>query len=400
MIQMMRRIKGDPNPLGQENFFFINAFNEWGEGNTLEPTVRWGDGFLQAFNEAKEYVDKHVPWAPHLMLESSKIAHEVNNNKSEVDVCVIIRDFHTLYPFQEAWTLAQTIESLRELKNRRWRGVVAGVHSNDEARKIDITLLDMHEPRVINAQVPADIQNTTEEAPDGSEVTDWVIENIDTISPGCGRAKYMLITNATNVYEPDAFDAIEKAQADIVGMNFESMESMRLDGADHLTWEQRCDRFENGMSRNCRALTADSELLDLGAAFIDMQRWRLERVELARSVKEFGHSGILRELTRRPLPWKWAPPAVGVSESCHLLHGGAMTTCLRSGRLWVDLPDVEPYEPGCISGAALQDKYPGHKIPDQWDYPRFDQHPFCVRLSRAFYEDATGKSTQQPEPVE
>lgn len=32
----------------EENFIFINAWNEWAEGTHLEPDVKWGDGNLQA----------------------------------------------------------------------------------------------------------------------------------------------------------------------------------------------------------------------------------------------------------------------------------------------------------------------------------------------------------------
>jgi lipopolysaccharide biosynthesis protein len=35
-----------------ENFIFINAWNEWAEGNHLEPCRKWGNGFLQAIKNA------------------------------------------------------------------------------------------------------------------------------------------------------------------------------------------------------------------------------------------------------------------------------------------------------------------------------------------------------------
>lgn len=41
----------------EENFIFINAWNEWGEGNHLEPCERWGKQYLEA---VKEVTEKYV----------------------------------------------------------------------------------------------------------------------------------------------------------------------------------------------------------------------------------------------------------------------------------------------------------------------------------------------------
>ncbi|KAK2040418.1 hypothetical protein LZ31DRAFT_43084 [Colletotrichum somersetense] len=116
MIDLMRRIKTDPNPLGEENFLFINAFNEWGERNTLEPTLQWGDGYLRALDATKQYADDNIPWTPELIEEAEKCVKEVNDNSNRVDVCVIIRDFQGSYPFEQPYTLLQTIQSLQKME--------------------------------------------------------------------------------------------------------------------------------------------------------------------------------------------------------------------------------------------------------------------------------------------
>jgi lipopolysaccharide biosynthesis protein len=36
----------------EENFIFINAWNEWAEGNYLEPDMKWGDQYLEAVKQA------------------------------------------------------------------------------------------------------------------------------------------------------------------------------------------------------------------------------------------------------------------------------------------------------------------------------------------------------------
>ena len=40
----------------EENFVFINAWNEWAEGNHLEPDKKWGKAFLE---KTKEILSKY-----------------------------------------------------------------------------------------------------------------------------------------------------------------------------------------------------------------------------------------------------------------------------------------------------------------------------------------------------
>ena len=43
---------------GEDGLVFINAWNEWGEGNHLEPCRRWGHGYLQAVADAFKQFDR------------------------------------------------------------------------------------------------------------------------------------------------------------------------------------------------------------------------------------------------------------------------------------------------------------------------------------------------------
>lgn len=42
----------------EENFVFINAWNEWAEGNHLEPCIKWRHSYLEAVKESIEEYDK------------------------------------------------------------------------------------------------------------------------------------------------------------------------------------------------------------------------------------------------------------------------------------------------------------------------------------------------------
>ena len=49
----MTKVVQDFHPYSEEeNFIFINAWNEWAEGAHLEPCIKFGHGYLEALKNA------------------------------------------------------------------------------------------------------------------------------------------------------------------------------------------------------------------------------------------------------------------------------------------------------------------------------------------------------------
>lgn len=51
LVNTFRKSKTKPR---EENLIFIKSWNEWGEGNYLEPDLKFGKGYLEAVKKAIE----------------------------------------------------------------------------------------------------------------------------------------------------------------------------------------------------------------------------------------------------------------------------------------------------------------------------------------------------------
>lgn len=85
-------MKLDPNPPGVESFFFVNALNQWGEGNVLETIVQFGDGYGKSMKNALTISDGIHPWYGDLINQGLERNSKMNLTvRSKPDVRVIVR---------------------------------------------------------------------------------------------------------------------------------------------------------------------------------------------------------------------------------------------------------------------------------------------------------------------
>jgi hypothetical protein len=244
LVEMFRKIKSDPNPIGAENFFFVNALNEWGEGNSIEPSAQFGDGYGRTMKEAMEITEKEHVW-PDISTQAST-AREADIRtvmNTTADVCVLVRA-SLGNADDKIFTLPAMLRSLQAQNNLNWRAIVYQSERSD-FRTLDQLILQALDPRVRRIVVPENYTSPKGEALD-FRATDWLIKNLTGSDPGCASARYLLVTEASNTYDKAAFDTVLNAKYDLLGLNVESRENiLHHPQLTNQSWADRCLRLED-----------------------------------------------------------------------------------------------------------------------------------------------------------
>jgi hypothetical protein len=437
ILNLIRRIKIDPNPQGEENFLFINAFNEWGEGNVLEPSKQWGANFSASLREAVE-LSAAIPWKDDLVDRAEVLAREHaiasepgsrgaettaaaaaaaadspnarpapaaaaaphQKVRDDIDVCVVVRTFKTDWQFSEAFGLSDLFRSLTAQNNPRWRAVVLRGAEAANGRIAKSHALDAYDPRVAMIDAPAEVVKQGADSPDvnggGGEwvVTDWAIRNLTDIAAqglsDCGMARYLVVARSNATYAPDAFDAVDGSwssirggrrlgDGDLVGLNFETTDTLRAE--EHaMPWHERCSRLRDVRERLRVCVPATSvtspSILEPAAVLIDLKKFTLGGYRFAKR-----GAALLQDLA--VAGWSWQKPE---GTRCQMVEAGSYHSCIESGRFWLDVPATsQKYEAGCYSASGITNRY--GRDTAQWDMRGWKADPFCLRLSEAAYHN-------------
>lgn len=416
ILNLIRRIKLDPNPRGEENFLFINAWNEWGEGNVLEASKQWGSNFSVALREALD-LGTSIPWKDDLIEQAASLSRELNirsqqgsttnldvipQSRDDVDVCVLVRTFTSNWEFTEPFGLSDLLRSLTKQNNPRWRAVVLRAAESADDRIMKSHVLDAYDPRITVMDPPAEIVKNGTDAPGEGEwlVTDWALSNLTEFAnqglSDCGFARYLVVAKSNATYTPDAFDVVDGSwsssragqpvdNGDIVGLNFETTQTLKMEETV-IPWTERCARLREETVKTCAHATSvtDGSLLETDAVLIDLKKFMIGGYTFADK-----GVGLLQELVSAG--WTWTRSE---STECQMVQSGSYHWCIQSGRFWLDVPASSiKYEAGCYSLASIMGRY-GHDL-KQWDMAGWKADALCLRLSEEAYALVGGSNSSE-----
>lgn len=245
LVEQFRLIKEDPNPIGVENFLFVNALNEWGNGNSLEPSIQFGDGFGMAFKTAFEISEREHVW-PDIANEDRRIRDQATAQvmKEEPDVCVIVRT-NRFDGYDRTFTLPNMLKSLQAQTNQNWRAAVIQTNDTGDFHSLDKIIMRTLDPRIQHHKIPGDVKMFPPWNDEGYMATDWTIKNLTEQDHFCKGAKYLLVTTGNTTYESTAFEDAMKVKADLIALNVESKDSIRQHkNRQSMSWDAHCTSLE------------------------------------------------------------------------------------------------------------------------------------------------------------
>ncbi|KAI9745641.1 MAG: hypothetical protein M1818_001175 [Claussenomyces sp. TS43310] len=381
VVEMFRRIKQDPNPIGAENFLFINALNEWGEGNALEPSMQFGDGYGVAMKNAVAISEREHVWTKDFIAEQQMInrATKAREKNETADVCVLVRTCAE-HAADKTYKLGAMLESLQKQSNPNWRAIV---YQTDKANFGSETLAFRSlDQRVAFAKVPEHLLNETLTLEASYPALDWVMQRLDVLDPVCAKARYLLLADGGNTYAPAAFSAFAgyNSPADIYALTVESRQTIK---------NEEDDRMEDLPAISiCLASSPTSKSFDLSATFFHLPKFRAHNITLTNLTSPY----LLAEWLITSQQWSWASAATpSAPASCDVFHNPTYSTCIRSGNFWFDTPNRT--ESRCYSVGDFSENF-------KMDHNMFDlvfyrQHALCIRYTIGQYEEKLNASREE-----
>jgi len=336
-------------------FVFLNAWNEWGEGAAIEPSIEWGRRWLEAVqtavsDEQRGHVSKTMPdgYVSSVPLEENS-GMPVSYQARQDRVCIIVRTYKGHRT--GIYNIHQTLNTLLALNHENWRAFIINTDVTPFEDLHSIVDQYEHKGRIEISPLTA-TRSFTEDANSPYNVTDRAIQHHCSSSEDF---KWLLVTNGDNWYTPDALDFLPN-DVDLVLMNFYSRYSILNAISTTNTPDDQacCVRLQN-----YQCMVADTKVgsIDLGAVIFRYQKYRKEDISFstfneqsdARCGVNTGgcHDGILIEYLIEN-KWSYRGHPVDV---CTMHHNSNPKSCELLGGTWFDTMNRNAI--GCYYGNIL-----------------------------------------------
>lgn len=399
LMKMFEYIKMTPNPPGHDNFFLINALNEWAEGNVLEASQLWHDRYADAVNNAIEYSAKHHKWLP----DRSWTAATSEPSSNYARICYLIgvgpQDSN-----DDINNLQRLLRALQTQQNTNWHAVM---FSPSESTIPNLkTLVEGNlDERLSVVEIDVSEVEKTYSMSALHKGADWIIKHhiITGKNTACGSADYLHITEGHNLYSETAFSWPANRTEDIIALSTDQNSAASrfysrssAGAAKSIKWDKMCVRLQILTTSICppTLLLDNADHVDLSAFLIRISSWLPTRGKFS----DLEPANPWKTLSKLMLQHQWRS-ANRESGKCDVLHDPSVGQCRHSAGIWLDSP--VPGEAGCYTASQLR-KLRREAVGEtwQWDYlsdvqgeydgrydlQRFRKDPWCIRFTEEAYK--------------
>ncbi len=362
-----------------DGLVFLNAWNEWGSGLAIEPSIQWGRRWLKAVHAAVE--DEKRGHHAHILedgfVQSVPLVAagvEMQNRGADDKVCIVVRTYRT--HMTGMYNIHQLINSLLRLHHRHWAAFIVDTDIPAFSTLPDIVAMYNHGGRIRVLPLVASSYFTNGQTNDDVPytMTDAAIRDHCMV----GGFKWMLVTNGDNWYAPDALDYLPN-QYDLVLMNFYTRYSVL--SAIFATQSDPnglcCARMEHA---KCVVPSLILGHVDLSAILSKVEKYKHSNLSFgmfnAESARICGglenggcHDGVMADYMRNT-GWTYAGHH---SSACAVHHNANPASCEMIGGIWLDHSD--PRQGGCFyaTDQAIQNAF----VTDNFD-ARYSSRTPCV----------------------
>lgn len=398
LIRMLEFAKLTPNPTTHDNYFAINALNEWGEGNTLEPSQVWHSRYASAVRKAIDYSEAYHKWLPDRMWSLA-----TNQSTSEfVSICYLI-GVSARNGNDDINSLQNTMRALQTQENSRFSAIIFAPSKSSFPGMKELIDSNMDE-RFSLVEIAAESVTETYDKSSLHKGADWILKNI--VSTGkntaCQNSQYIHVTEGHNQYSKTAFSVSKDDKHDIVALTTDQNSAASVfysrltrNKIEATEWSSMCDRLKPLAGPNCPQTQSDSDTVDLSAVLIKTSSWNA----IGAKFGDLDAVSVWKSLSLLVTKNRWLV-ANRKSKDCDVLHHPSVASCRKAAGIWRDSPISE--EVGCYSASQLrsgppkdwQDEVPEFdnlndqtgKYDARYDLDRYRRDPWCIRYTKSAYD--------------